>query len=400
MTAPLPDNEIDRLNNLRAYHLLDSLPEQEFDDLTALASHVCGTPISLISLVDEHRQWFKSSVGVEAGVTETDRDLAFCAHTILDPTRPLVVKNPAADPRFRDNALVTEGMKIGFYAGVPLVTREGHALGSICVLDRRERELSPAQLGALQQLARQTIKLFELRRALADAEEDRRRRESAYLLLRNFSHVIAHDLKAPIRNIRQATELIREDTETAFSDDATQLLQMVEARAVDASRMIDGVLRYAKSTNAPRDSYRTVKIAASIDHVVTRLNPADCRVDYVGSVERLSTSQVLFEQIMQNLIGNAVKFNDKAACHVEIDCCKQPEGELVFTVSDNGPGIPPNQRTAVFRLFHTAAPERQLEGHGVGLSIVEHLLRELGGSIRLDDVPDRGARFIFTLPQH
>ena len=138
MQASTPENEQPRLAALRSFHILDTAPEQSFDDITLLASQICGTPISAISLVDEQRQWFKSIVGLDT--RETHRDAAFCAHTILDPSQMLVVPDAAQDVRFADNVLVVGDPRIRFYAGMPLVTFSGDALGSLCVIDRTPRE--------------------------------------------------------------------------------------------------------------------------------------------------------------------------------------------------------------------------------------------------------------------
>ena len=177
MSAPLPTNEVERLAALRALNLLDTLPEQSFDDIAQLASEICGTPISLVSLVDEHRQWFKAHVGLEA--VETSRDLSFCAHAILQPGQLFVVPDAQRDPRFLANQLVVGPPHIGFYAGMPLVTPEGHSLGTLCVIDRRPRELTTAQMESLRRLARQLGAHLELRQQalrLAEAEEVMARR--------------------------------------------------------------------------------------------------------------------------------------------------------------------------------------------------------------------------------
>ncbi|MBD2068182.1 PAS domain S-box protein [Leptolyngbya sp. FACHB-671] len=164
MQIPLPTNELDRLNDLYQHQILDTEPEQLFDDLTRLAAHICQTPIALITLLDTERQWFKSKVGVD--ISETPRNISFCNHTILQ-TDVLVVPNLLLDERFAANPLVTSEHHIRFYAGCPLITSKGHALGSICVVDRQPRELSAEQINALRALGRQVVSQLKTRRNLA-----------------------------------------------------------------------------------------------------------------------------------------------------------------------------------------------------------------------------------------
>ncbi|MBU3907875.1 MAG: PAS domain S-box protein [Gammaproteobacteria bacterium] len=168
IAAKLPSDETERLAALRLYDVLDTPAEEPFDDLTELAARICEAPIALISLIDKDRQWFKSKVGLDAA--ETARDIAFCAHAIHHPDL-LIVEDAALDARFSDNPLVTAEPHIRFYAGAPLVTPEGHALGTLCVIDREPRSMSPDHQRALRVLSRHVMTQLELRRRNKEAAE-------------------------------------------------------------------------------------------------------------------------------------------------------------------------------------------------------------------------------------
>lgn len=157
-----PATEAARLDELHRYQILDTLPEQAYDDLLAVAAGICGTPMGSVSLVDAEREWYKAALGVDA--REGPRDVSFCGHAILDASRLMVVEDALDDPRFRDNPRVLGTPHIRFYAGAPLVSPSGHVAGTLCVMDRQPRELSPFQRESLTRLSRQVVTLMELRR--------------------------------------------------------------------------------------------------------------------------------------------------------------------------------------------------------------------------------------------
>lgn len=180
-SAPQPENEAERLAKLVSFGVLDTLPQKAFDDITALASSICGTPVALISLVDKDRQWFKSRVGL--GATQTGREMAFCSHAILTPEELLVVEDATCDVRFHDNPLVQGTPDIRFYAGAPIVTDDGFALGTVCVIDQQARQLSAPQADALRALSRLVVTLLEHEKArqqeaLREEEENRLRNQA------------------------------------------------------------------------------------------------------------------------------------------------------------------------------------------------------------------------------
>ena len=161
--APLPPNETARLARLRSLGILDTLPQQAYDDISALAMAICKTPMAYIGFIDADREWLKARNGLD--VVEAPRDITLCAHAILEPDRVMVVEDTLQDPRFADNPLVTGDMGLRFYAGAPIVTSDGMAVGTVCVIDRARRQLDPVQVDALRKLSGLVSTLLEHERS-------------------------------------------------------------------------------------------------------------------------------------------------------------------------------------------------------------------------------------------
>lgn len=234
--AELPETEAERLDALTELEILDTLPEQAYDDITLLASQICETPIALMSLIDESRQWFKSKVGTE--LEGTPRDISFCSHAILQPDEILIVPDATADERFADNPLTTEN-GLRFYAGVPLTTRGGHALGTLCVIHEEPHSLTLDQRQALWALSRQVIAQLELRRNIAaleaaaterdryaeQLEESQRRLEQQMLIVAEQS---VTDSLTDLPNRRALIERLNAEVERAQRYGTTFSIAMID----------------------------------------------------------------------------------------------------------------------------------------------------------------------------
>ena len=202
---------------MRSYSILDTLPESDYDNITKIAAEICGTPISLISLIDDKRQWFKSHHGLDA--TETPKEYAFCGHAINTPNDVFIVQDARKDERFHDNPLVTGDPHVIFYAGVPLVSEAGLPLGTLCVIDHKPNLLSQSQISSLSALSNQVINLLELRKSKQQLERTIMELEEKNEGLERFAVVAAHDLKTPLINISSLAQLFQNQYKDILDSD-------------------------------------------------------------------------------------------------------------------------------------------------------------------------------------
>lgn len=394
----IPHNEEERLNALDSYSILDTMSEEDYDAITQIASHICGTPISLISLIDEKRQWFKSHHGLEAA--ETPRDYAFCAHAINAPEQVFEVKDARLDVRFHDNPLVTNEPHVIFYSGVPLVTSDGHALGTLCVIDNKANSLNELQQDTLKKLANQVMNLLELRKRSAVLEQSLEQIEFQNKELRRFASVAAHDLRGPLNNISTIADLLKNDFRDDFSSKSADWLEHISASAGHLTSMVDELLKNTVANHQEKkatDILDPEVVLKELRTVYTLGN--NCTINLHTELSEIRANRMAYKQILHNLISNAVKYNDKALPKVDI-FVRSESDKTITEVRDNGPGIAADQQDSLFDSFRTLTEHDRFgqRGTGMGLATVKRLLDALNGQISVSSVIEKGTSFKFSLP--
>ena len=394
-----PHNESERLRALRSYEVLDTLSEREYDQLTAIASQICGCKMSLISLVDEDRQWFKARVGLD--VSETARELAFCAHAIHEPRKTLVVPDARLDNRFHDNPLVTGDPHLAFYAGVPLVNEDGLSLGTLCVLDSEPKTLTESQLNALNALAEQVMALLELRRSKMALERTLGNLEEKNRELEQFAFIAAHDLKSPLNGISSLTDVLIDSHSEMLQQEGVRMLNAIRGSSQQLSSLINGLLDYYRLDSAYQEMASPIKREELISQVMN-LFGGDSAVElqFFIQPDAINTHGPVLLQVLLNLVGNAIKYGDKSKTIVRLEVEENKEGYRVV-VADNGAGIDSRFHDKLFELFETASSSDRFgkRGNGIGLATVKKLVSRIGGSIRFFSELGKGTTFEFTMPR-
>ena len=395
--APIPENENFRLKALKDYSILDTLAEVEYDDITQLASQICGTPISSISLIDEKRQWFKSKVGINT--SETSREDAFCAHTIIEPNKILTVKDSTKDIRFFDNPLVVNEPHVVFYAGVPLVSPDGMALGTLCVMDNKPKELDDLQLKTLKALSNQVVSLFELRKSKMLLEKFSKDLENRNSELEKFANVAAHDIKSPLNNISSLTQILIEEYSEKLDISGKNFLSMLNTSSEILRKLVDGILQHSKTDFIITNERELVNFEELVSEIITLLDvKKEYQFNLIFKNQEIYINKVGIQQILINLIANSIKYNDKEYVSIEIDFF---ESELFynFSVKDNSCGIAERNQNKIFDIFEVLTNSDRFgnRGNGIGLSTVKKLVDGFGGKIIVNSTLNEGTKISFSI---
>ncbi len=391
-----PTQESQRVTTLRNYRILDTISETEFDAITKMAAYICNAPISLITLIDRERQWFKSAIGV-GDLKETPRDISFCTHTIAETADFLIVNDLTQDNRFVNNPFVQGEPFVKFYAGISLVNPDGHKLGTVCVFDQKSRQLDGEQLAALKTMANHVISLLEARKKNRELSAVNVAQKNIIQQLEQFSYVVAHDIKAPLRTMSSFSGLLSKKAKLKLDSEELDYLNFILTGAKELSTYTQNLLTFAKESNLNLHNATEINLEAFLINLCALLNKEEeIDVIYSEDLPTIFTSKVGLRQILQNLISNSIKYRNPSIStpYIRIDF-KQDDDFYYFSIKDNGLGMTKVQLSNVFKLFHRNETEEH--STGIGLNIVKRLVEKLNGSISIDSTPNLGTTVRFKL---
>lgn len=393
--------EHERLLELQALEILDTQAEPEYDRIVEMVAQLTDCPVSLISLVDRERQWFKAKWGLE--VSETSRDNSFCDNAIRRGDT-FVVADASKDERFKDNPLVVSAPGIRFYAAKPLITSKGFRIGTLCAIDVKPRDLSQQQLDYLDLLSQQAMRLLELRLANRQLnemrvalEQARDEAERANKAKSSFLANMSHEIRTPLSAILGFTELMREDN--LSSAEQEQFLATIARNGQNLKKLVDDILDLSKVESGKLEiESLSFSPRALLEEVVElfRIQAQMKGIDLYLQVSAKAPGQVVSDpnrlrQIMVNLIGNAVKFTEKGRVKVTLGNPQMTSGgmKIPISVSDTGIGIQGHQHEKLFKPFSQAdsTTSRKFGGTGLGLVLSKRLANSLGGDLYLDLAP-------------
>jgi signal transduction histidine kinase len=391
IAPPIPVNEKERLHELYKYELLDSVYEQEFDDIVQLASRLCNAPISTISLIDFDRQWFKAKTGLND--SESERNVSFCAHAINQDIM-MEVPDVTVDERFFDNPLVLGDPNIRYYAGMPLITSSGYKLGTLCVIDRMPRKLDPEQTFALKVLSKQVIKLFELRT---------RQKELKKIsdLQQQIMSIMAHDIRGPLASLKSVYEM---KITGIFTKEEEMSIDALVPRQLDSTlNLLNNIVAWGSLQLGNANQHdEEVSIFDMCDECISyyllaadakgnsMLNLVSPSISYIGNKQGL-------EFVLRNLLGNANKFTDKGdiivSARIHGDC-------LEIYVTDTGVGMTEDVIESISERtwsVYTAGTNNE-KGSGMGLKLMFEYLSNIQGTLKFESKPGEGTTVTVSLP--
>jgi len=408
IAAPIPANEQERLQELIRYEVLYTQYEEDFDQIVQLASAICKTPISTITLLDFNKQWFKAKIGIEN--TEGDRDISFCGHAIVQDEAIMIVNDALEDQRFIDNPLVLGDPNIRFYAGYPLVSPSGYKLGTLCVIDRIPRSLTPEQELTLKILGNQVVKLFELRLRNKEVEvrnklvEDQKvqLQESAAVQSKIIS-IIAHDVRGPVTSLKTMIELT--NAKSLTEEETAILLDMLDKQLDGTLDMLTNLVDWGSMLlKKGKLSITSVNVSSVVDKIFKNFSSmaqlkGNQFQNLVADDVAVMADENTLRFILRNIIGNANKFTTNGAIDVGVLPNKN-DNLISIIVSDTGCGMTSEIQQQLFNPSkrHSREGTHKEKGSGLGLILAKEFAEAMHASLEVKSEPGKGTSFSVTLP--
>jgi signal transduction histidine kinase len=396
--APVPAKERERLKALNQYGILNTEHETAYDFITELASKACGMPVSALSFIDGHRQWFKSCNGVE--ISETTAFSLLCSQAIDQPDKVLVVKDLSESDWFGENPFVHKGQPLVFYAAAPIVTPEGYVVGLIAVLDTKPNNISLEHKQQLLLLAAQVVTLLELRkkaRLLKQREDDIK---MAYTDLENIAHLASHDLRTPLNNIISLAQLINEEFGEKIGTDGGEYVKFITETAYYMSDLVSSIHSYSKASKLAVDHHDRINTLELLMEIKPLLKiPPHIRFEYHLECYEITAPSLALKQVLFHLLLNAVQYCDKEAGIIDFTISEN-NAAWTFVIEDNGEGIAEEDTEKMYYLFKRLRNrEKNGENMGIGLAIVKRLIEKMHGTLTAISTPGKGSTFSFSIPK-
>ena len=389
-----------RLKVLDSYKILDTLPEKIYDDITSIASYVCGMPIALLSLLDDQRQFFKSKVGVEA--TETPIAFSICHHALLSGAELFEVPDLRSDSRFEGNPLITEDPHLVSYYGVPLKDAEGIAFGTLCVISQdAPQALTAEQKTILKQLAQQVLCLLALRKQNFELKRYQEEITHYSTQMEEFAHTAAHDLRAPLRAITSFLQLIEMKRGGSLDAKEQQYFDFIHTNVKTMNQLILDLLDYAKS-DSKIEEQEEVDLNGFVRQIFNNLVEHHHLTQSHLVVDALPTlffSKLALHLIFYNLIDNSLKYRKKEGALSLKITYKSDRLYHYFDLEDNGIGIASEFYEQIFKPFQRLHTKSEFPGSGLGLATVKKIIQKLGGNIHVTAEIGSGSVFHVQLPK-
>lgn len=392
-----PANEKARQAAVERYAILDSLPEENYDNITELMAHVAGAPVSLITMLDKNRNYLKSHFGVP--FDESPREISFCGHAINAKENITIIEDATIDNRFHDNPLVTDG-GVKFYAGVPLNTPDKYRLGTLCIFDTKPRSLDDDVKLFLLNMAQQVETILEHRRQNQILIEYRRQLEARNKELEAFAQMVTHDIKSPLISALYLAQSLVEDHSDQMPKEASETVDKIVTSTSSVNKYIDQMLQYYTSEKVLLQGTELVDLAKLIAEVEDlTASTTDCKLttsDFPAN-QSIQINRGALLQILVNLVTNGIKFTDKPPARIHIDFHEEALHYRI-SVTDHGVGISQEKITTVFDLF-SQGEYNSFSGTGLGLATVKKLVDRMAGVISVESTVGSGSTFVVTIPK-